>query len=237
MGNAQSGEVLNSLVHGEQGHPPSTIEPQRHVRPDSHAPVNESQPGYTVRLDPDPDNTEGRDLILSTFGVRALQKFGYIDYLPGQQLPCLEAQFVRPNALYITRAGTVPANILRNPFHPIFKRENFRCSDFEYVLLQPALQLASGFLNEPALQSFLGGILAHHTHQPIQGFEGVSFDDLPDVSHDRYKLDIWRKVASLQDCITFSIDLDLGEIANFAVTSEFYAPYQSSGARYGLVEG
>ncbi|KAF1347529.1 hypothetical protein BDV97DRAFT_415462 [Delphinella strobiligena] len=195
-------------------------------------------PGHTVRADPEDGDATGRDQILYNFGVRALQQFGYINHLPGQQPPHLDPYFVRPSVQYMNESRNVPvAEVLTNPIHPIFKRDNFKCTDHEYGLLTPSLQLPSGFLNEPALQPFFAGIYSHHTHVPVPGMLTSWFDDRPTPDYVKDRFTIWKQVARLQHHIQFVLASGRGESSSFACSNNVAGPYDPAGAKYGFVDG
>lgn len=194
--------------------------------------------GHTVRANPEDGDEEGRDQILYTFGVKALQQFGYIIHLPGQPPPHLDAYFVRPDVQYMNETRKVPvAEVLTSPIHPIFKRDNFICNDHEYDLFTPSLQLASGFLNEPSLQPFLAGIYCHHAHIPVLGKLNSWFDNRPTPDYVRDRFTIWKQVAQLQHHIKFMLASNLGEESSFACANDFGGPYRPAGAKYGFHDG
>lgn len=147
------------------------------------------------------------DAIVQAFGLDALEKHGYINYI-GEQLPAFPS-------------------LETMPIHPIFRRDNFFVGPFgdprvdlqvevpfgnkSYDVLSPALKIASGILSEPSLQPFLAGILARHLWTQVTEWPNTfqprdtvySFKERDGQPGDPSSHETWRQVAELQHCLKF----------------------------------
>lgn len=178
----------------------------------------------------------GMDPILHAFGLDNLQKYGYIDYLDPQMSQPPDPSKIGHKRDYLRATRYVPWSALRRPIHPILKKDNFECPDAVYEIIRPALLIASGFLNEPALQSFLGGMLDQTKWIQRPG-DTKEFKELPSADMEQNPISVWKQVALLKHCITFSFEaIDASERCH-AMTGIFHhAPFENP-PKYGFVHG
>lgn len=146
-----------------------------------------------------------RNRLLDVYGPSVLMMTGVINYLPAP-MPPVSYNFAHALSRF---GGVMPA------LHPIFARENFICSDVAYTELEPALELASSFINEPTMQPFFEAVMDTKRYQDIKSpkFE-ARFGHRPQI-FDVKSLDpktsmkdamaIWKTVAQLKDAVEFFI--------------------------------
>ena len=145
--------------------------------------------------------TETTDPLVARFGIEMLEKRGYIDMIDGP--PDDDAEFNR------------------YPVHPMFDKRNFAIYDSlsdistplevsEYTSISPSLRLASRILNDPSVQPFFAGVVAHDKYKPLKRFPPsfapvneryYTFEDIP--SDPRDPVATWRTVAQLSKSILF----------------------------------
>jgi len=145
--------------------------------------------------------TETTDPVVAHFGIEMLEPRGYIDMINGP--PNDDAEFNR------------------YPTHPIFDRRNFSIYDswscisapltvLEYASISPGLRLASLILNDPFIQPFFAGIVAHDKYKLLTKFPSsftpakdpyYTFEDVPPDPRDPAAT--WRTVAQLSKSILF----------------------------------
>lgn len=159
----------------------------------------------------------GLDRTLRAIGLDELNEKGYIN-LPDSEFPINPEFYSKTKAeehvtgAYIRHARGWDPTI--STIHPIFLPRRWKdVSKEDYELMLPSIKLASRFLDEPQVLTFVKGFLAdklqminddvaiQDAQQPLYTFQNIPMEDW--AAKDKWNPEsTWSKLWALKDCLT-----------------------------------
>lgn len=194
----------------------------------------------------------GLDRTLRAIGLDELNDKGYIN-LPDSEFPIDPDFYSKYKAeehvtgAYIRHARGWDPTI--STIHPIFLPRRWKdVSKEDYELMLPSIKLASRFLDEPQVLTYVKGFLADRlqminddvaiqdAQQPLYTFRNIPLEDW-DLKNKSHPESTWSRLWALRDCLTlqFTSKLPSGSVAVTGPGNERSTNAPHGGAKSAII--